>query len=94
MEMTRSASEEILDEALFIIKNDINKIKHLASSSTTLDATEARKLNDYVRTLLSITKDERDEIKSANYVSKTDKEMHDLAERAAQYLGVTKKETT
>jgi len=79
---------QILEEALEIIGKDVEKIKVLATSEGTLDKTEASKLTDYIKTLINVHKEEREQNKADSLLTKTDTEMEDLVAEAIEFLKV------
>jgi hypothetical protein len=75
-----------LEDALEIVDQDVKKIKKIAESNDTLDRNEANKLTDYIKTLISVHKDEREQLKSTNLLAKTDEELEALAMEAMKFL--------
>ena len=76
-----------LEEALDILDQDIAKIKTLAAAPETLDRSEASKLTDYIKVLIAVNKEEREQIKSENLLSKSDEDLEELAKEALKFLG-------
>ena len=87
-----SITHKALEEALEIIDKDISKIKKLAEADETLDRGEATKLTDYIKTLLSVHKEEREQAKSDNLPGKSDDELEDLAKKALDFLNLVPEE--
>ena len=81
-----STTYETLDNALEILDKDLSKIKKLAEDEKTLDRNEATKLTDYIKTLISVHKDEREQAKSTNLLAKSDDELEELAKQALEFL--------
>ena len=87
--MSTSTTYKTLESALDIISEDIAKIKTLSAGDTTLDRSEANKLTDYIKALLSVHKEEREELKSLSLQSKGIDDLEDLAKEALTSLGMT-----
>lgn len=83
-----STTYKSLETALEIVDNDILKIKKMAESEHTLDRSEANKLTDYIKTLLSVHKEEREALKSDSLPTKGTAELEDLAKEALESLGL------
>ena len=76
-----------LDDALNILNVDLKKIKELASSEAPLDRTEATKLTEYIRVLITASKNEREVAKLNNLETISDEELEELTEKALRNLG-------
>ena len=79
----------ILAKALSIIANEVDKLEVLSGKATHLDRSEASILTDYVKTLVSVRKDERDIAKSDDIQGKSDEELLKLAQEAMDYIAST-----
>jgi hypothetical protein len=77
---------DCLDQAKDVIYGEISKLCTKASLRKLLDKTQADILNNYVKTLVLLNKDERDDVKGANLEATSDKELEDLAKQAVKYL--------
>jgi hypothetical protein len=87
-----STTYKTLEAALEIVDNDILKIKKMAESEHTLDRGEASKLTDYIKTLISVHKEEREALKSDSLPTKGTAELEDLAKEALELLGMLPEE--
>ena len=81
-----SNSINILDKALQIVVQEVNKLHVKSQGEVPLDRSEASALTDYIKTLIIVRKDERDASKSDPISNKTDDELKDLAKQALKYL--------
>ena len=77
---------DTLQDALSIIHKDVEKIKKLSEDDKTLDRTEATKLTDYIKTLIAVHKEEREQLKSDSLTTKSDDDIEELAKQALEYL--------
>ena len=84
-----STSYKALESALDIVSEDIAKIKKLSEAAETLDRAEANKLTDYIKALLSVHKEEREELKAMSLQTKGVEDLEDLAKEALDFLGLT-----
>lgn len=88
------SSGKSLDKALKIIAQEIDKIAQLSTFSKTeegdseflLDRNTASILTDFVRVLVTVRKDERDQAKGEDLQGKSDEELATLAQEALKYL--------
>ena len=87
-----STTYKTLESALDIIDQDIAKIQKLSKEEKTLDRSEANKLTDYIKALLSVHKEEREEIKSLSLQSKGTDDLEELAKQALDTLGLLPEE--
>lgn len=78
---------DTLNDALNILNVDLKKIKELASSEAPLDRTEATKLTEYIRVLITASKNEREVAKLNNLETISDEELEELTEKALRNLG-------
>lgn len=76
----------ILDKALEIVIQEVDKLHIKSKSEALLDRAEASALTDYIKTLVMIRKDDREAFKSDPMSNKTDDELKDLAKQALEYL--------
>ncbi len=81
-----STIDKTLEDALDILDKDITKIKKLSSDKKTLDRGESSKLTDYIKTLLLVRKEDREQLKSENVLTKSDQELEELAKQAIEFL--------
>ena len=90
-----SNTDNMLEEALSILDADLNKIKVLSKAESTLDRAEATKLTDYIKVLIAVQKEDREQRRADNLKVKSDTEIEELAQQALKYLQLEeKKETT
>ena len=76
-----------LEELLNLIKGDVAKIKKIAKNNPeTLDKIEASKITDYTKTLLAVSKEERESLKQEDIQAKSDDELTSLAKQALDFL--------
>lgn len=83
-----STTYKTLESALEIVSEDIAKIKKLSQKDATLDRSEANKLTDYIKALLSVHKEEREELKALSLQTKGIEDIEDLAKEALEFLGL------
>ncbi len=88
-----SVTHKTLEEALAIVHEDIEKIKKLSEGEETLDRTEANKLTDYIKALIAVHKEEREQVKAENLLAKSDSDLEDLAKQALEFLREEDQET-
>ena len=81
--------DKTLQTALTIMDKDIKKIKKAGTNS--LNRNDAGKLVDYVKVLMALSKDYREQVKSENLVQKSDEELEVLAKKAVLFLEQNKK---
>lgn len=81
------STESILNRAIELIERDLNTIAKVVESGEALDRNESQKLSDYTKTLISVSKNERDisKLESLNNIS--DEELEKLAAEALKELG-------
>ena len=80
------STESILNRAIELIERDLNTIAKVVESGEALDRNESQKLSDYTKTLISVSKNERDisKLESLNNIS--DEELEKLAAEALKEL--------
>jgi hypothetical protein len=74
------------ENALSILAKDVKKIEDLAKEDSTLDKVEATKLTDYIKTLIAVHKEEREQVRADQLVTKSDEELENLAKQALEFL--------
>ena len=84
--MSKTA-QELLEQTLNIISNEINKLANSSKSEKkSLSRTESQILTDYTKTLITYTKNEREEAQAEDLFTKSDDELDALAKEALDYL--------
>ena len=75
-----------LEKALDIINGEVIKLAKLAECADPLERGHAAMLNDYVKTLVSVRKDEREQARGEDLAARSDEELDELAKEALKYL--------
>ena len=70
----RKEADELLEDALMIIQQDLERLTK-NSMAGTLEPSDARTVNDYVRTLISLQKDNRASAKELDYTTLKDEDL-------------------
>jgi hypothetical protein len=79
--------EKILQDAIQLIKADLQTIQTTMESEGALDSKQASKLTDYTKTLIIASKNEREITKLEGLNSVSDDELEELAKQALESLG-------
>ena len=75
-----------LEKALKIIENDISKIEQLGQDAAPLERSEATKLTEYVKVLITASRNERDQAKADGLSDISDEELEKLAAEALKEI--------
>lgn len=85
--------ELCISKALQIINREIDKLAKLSEESPeSLDRSDSSNLNDYLKSLLLLSKEDREVAKSSNWQSKGDEELEELAKEAIKFIEENKKQ--
>lgn len=80
------SSSKCLESALSIVFTEVEKIKEQSYDVECLSKEKADMLNNYVKTLLLVNKDEREVMKQESLSTRSNEELIELAEEATKYL--------
>ena len=81
-----------LDTALEIVAGEVSKLKVRSEAEEALSKEESDMLNNYVKTLVLLNKDEREASKALDLKTKSDDELAELAKEAMAFLAQDKEE--
>ena len=90
--MSTKSPSDCLILAKDIIFGEVEKLSERAKDKDSLDKTDADILNNYVKSLMLLNKDEREEAKSTNLQTMTDDELEQETKLALDFL--SKKDKT
>lgn len=82
--------EQVLEIAAQIVNHEIDKLKKLSEGENILARESAQILNDYIKSLILLQKEEREALKGLGLETKTDKELEELARQALAVLEASK----
>jgi hypothetical protein len=77
---------EVLQNAIQIIEEDVNKIQLISKADSPLERTEATKLTDYIKVLIIAQKNEREIQKAEGLDKLSDAELEEMTKEALRAL--------
>lgn len=75
-----------LEKALAIVGDELDKLGILSEGEEPLEGRQSSSLTDYVKVLLLVNKDDREQAKGENLESKGDEDLEALARQAVKFL--------
>lgn len=85
--LKRVSIETLLNKGVEVLHNEIDKLMHMSTNEETpLSGEHSRLLTDYLRVLLLMSKNERNQRLEESLAEMSDKELNELAKEATRFL--------